>query len=126
MRAATLRQWSGTMTGRLEGKVALLTAAAAGIGRAAAEAFAAEGAKVIATETSASGVNSATMFWNVYRFSHAGWIPQKTPSSPIVIRIKNQPSRFRYANKFDTDRRDHDASDAAVLSVVVTASAFIY
>ena len=33
------------MAGRLEGKVALLTAAAAGIGRAAAEAFAAEGAQ---------------------------------------------------------------------------------
>jgi 2-keto-3-deoxy-L-fuconate dehydrogenase len=34
----------------LSGKVALLTAAAAGIGRATAEAFAAEGAKVIATD----------------------------------------------------------------------------
>lgn len=56
MRAATLRQWSGTMTGRLEGKVALLTAAAAGIGRAAAEAFAAEGAKVIATDLDLDGL----------------------------------------------------------------------
>jgi 2-keto-3-deoxy-L-fuconate dehydrogenase len=35
---------------RLKGKVALLTAAAAGIGRAAAEAFAREGAHVIATD----------------------------------------------------------------------------
>jgi 2-keto-3-deoxy-L-fuconate dehydrogenase len=35
---------------RLKGKVALLTAAAAGIGRATAEAFAAEGARVIATD----------------------------------------------------------------------------
>jgi 2-keto-3-deoxy-L-fuconate dehydrogenase len=35
---------------RLKGKVALLTAAAAGIGRATAQAFAAEGARVIATD----------------------------------------------------------------------------
>ena len=38
------------MTGRLEGKTALITAAAAGIGRASALAFAREGAKVIATD----------------------------------------------------------------------------
>jgi 2-keto-3-deoxy-L-fuconate dehydrogenase len=38
------------LSGRLAGKVALLTAAAAGIGRATAEAFAKEGAHVIATD----------------------------------------------------------------------------
>jgi 2-keto-3-deoxy-L-fuconate dehydrogenase len=38
------------MTGRLEGKRALVTAAAQGIGRAAALAFAAEGASVLATD----------------------------------------------------------------------------
>jgi 2-keto-3-deoxy-L-fuconate dehydrogenase len=38
------------MTGRLAGKVALVTAAGQGIGRAIAEAFVAEGAKVIATD----------------------------------------------------------------------------
>jgi 2-keto-3-deoxy-L-fuconate dehydrogenase len=38
------------MTDRLKGKKALLTAAAAGIGRATAEAFAREGAEVIATD----------------------------------------------------------------------------
>ena len=35
---------------RLAGKTALITAAGAGIGRAAAEAFAREGARVIATD----------------------------------------------------------------------------
>jgi 2-keto-3-deoxy-L-fuconate dehydrogenase len=44
------------MAGRLKGKVALLTAAAAGIGRATAEAFAAEGAKVIATDLNLDGL----------------------------------------------------------------------
>jgi 2-keto-3-deoxy-L-fuconate dehydrogenase len=39
-----------SMTGRLQGKRALITAAAQGIGRASAEAFAREGADVIATD----------------------------------------------------------------------------
>ncbi len=42
------------MTGRLEGKVAFMTAAAQGIGRATALAYAAEGARVIATDLNAA------------------------------------------------------------------------
>ena len=42
------------MSGRLKGKVALLTAAAAGIGRATAQAFHDEGARVIATDLDVS------------------------------------------------------------------------
>jgi len=44
------------MSGRLQGKTAVITAAAAGIGRATAEAFAREGARVIATDIDASGL----------------------------------------------------------------------
>ena len=44
------------MGGRLEGKTALVTAAAAGIGRATALAFAAEGARVIAIDIDAAGL----------------------------------------------------------------------
>src|ERR1700744_729247 len=44
------------MAGRLAGKVAVLTAAAAGIGRATAEAYAREGARVIATDIDVAGL----------------------------------------------------------------------
>lgn len=43
-------------TGRLRGKVAVVTGAAAGIGRATAERFAAEGAHLIATDIDAAGL----------------------------------------------------------------------
>lgn len=46
------------MTGRLQGKTALITAAANGIGRASVEAFAAEGAQVIATDINADALKS--------------------------------------------------------------------
>jgi 2-keto-3-deoxy-L-fuconate dehydrogenase len=52
------------VSGRLSGKVALLTAAAAGIGRATAEAFVAEGATVIATDIALekmAGIEGATL-----------------------------------------------------------------
>jgi 2-keto-3-deoxy-L-fuconate dehydrogenase len=45
------------MAGRLAGTVALLTAAEAGIGRATAEAFAREGARVIATDIDVAGLD---------------------------------------------------------------------
>ena len=45
------------MSGRLQNKVALVTAAGQGIGRAIAEAFIAEGGKVIATDLADDKLN---------------------------------------------------------------------
>src|SRR5579871_3647125 len=44
------------MSGRLQGKTAVITAAGAGIGRATAEAFSREGARVIATDIDERGL----------------------------------------------------------------------
>jgi 2-keto-3-deoxy-L-fuconate dehydrogenase len=49
-----------TLAGRLRGKVALVTAAGQGIGRAIAQAFAAEGATVIATDIDADKLKGLT------------------------------------------------------------------
>jgi NAD(P)-dependent dehydrogenase (short-subunit alcohol dehydrogenase family) len=48
------------MSNRLEGKVALITAAGQGIGRAIAEAFGKEGGKVIATDVAEDKVREVT------------------------------------------------------------------
>jgi NAD(P)-dependent dehydrogenase (short-subunit alcohol dehydrogenase family) len=46
------------MTRRLEGKVALITGAGSGMGRAAAELFASEGAKIVVTDVADEGGNA--------------------------------------------------------------------
>ncbi len=46
------------MTGRLDGKVALITGAGSGMGRAAAELFAREGAKIVVTDVVDDGGNA--------------------------------------------------------------------
>ena len=76
-----------TMTGRLTGKRALVTAAGQGIGRATALAMAAEGAEVYATDingdslASLSGENGITTFCLLY-----------TSPSPRDMRRSRMPS----------------------------------
>jgi 3(or 17)beta-hydroxysteroid dehydrogenase len=48
----------GARAGRLAGRVALITGAASGIGRATAAVFHAEGAKVIATDRNEAGLKT--------------------------------------------------------------------
>jgi NAD(P)-dependent dehydrogenase (short-subunit alcohol dehydrogenase family) len=43
-------RWEECMTGRLEGKVAVITGAASGIGRASVDLFVSEGARVVAAD----------------------------------------------------------------------------
>ncbi|MHA4915641.1 SDR family NAD(P)-dependent oxidoreductase, partial [Enterococcus faecium] len=61
----TMSKTSNVRAGRLEGKTAVVTAAANGIGRATTEMFVAEGARVLATDIDAEGLKSvsATSDW---------------------------------------------------------------
>jgi NAD(P)-dependent dehydrogenase (short-subunit alcohol dehydrogenase family) len=52
-------EWIHEMTDRFSGKVALVTGAASGIGRAAATAFAAEGARVVLADRDRDGAEAA-------------------------------------------------------------------
>ena len=58
------------MSGRLEGRTALVTAAAAGIGRASALAMAREGARVWATDIDDSGLASLARGTYVVKHAH--------------------------------------------------------
>jgi 2-keto-3-deoxy-L-fuconate dehydrogenase len=80
---------------RLAGKTAFLTAAAAGIGRATALAYAREGASVIATDIDAAGLDSLkkeqpqieTAQLDVLNAEHCASIPKRWPRIDVLLNI---------------------------------------
>ncbi len=87
------------MTGRLEGKVALITGAAGGVGRAQAIRFAQEGADIIAVDLAAAPERTTT----------PGVAPQTLADT--VRAVEEVGRRIR---AFEADVRDQRALDAAV------------
>ena len=56
---------TGEGPGRLRGKSALITGAAAGIGRAAAELFAREGARLVLADINTDGLSARRIRWRM-------------------------------------------------------------
>src|SRR6476620_7278842 len=81
--------------GRLAGKTAFLTAAAAGIGRATALAYAREGASVIATDIDAAGLDSLkkeqpgieTAHLDVLHAGQCAEIPHRWPRIDVLLNV---------------------------------------
>ena len=98
------------MTGRLEGQVAIVTGASRGIGRAIAQAYAAEGAKVAVLGRTVDGLHEtvrlcAGLPGTALAFALAGagvagcWQPARTPAlkttSPSMNRIISPYQEFK-------------------------------
>src|SRR4029079_3022553 len=83
------------MAGRLEGKTAFLTATAAGIGRATALAYAREGARVIATDIDAAGLDALrqeapqieTAVLDVLDPAQCGTIATRWPDINVLVNV---------------------------------------
>ena len=76
------------MSGRLAGKTALITAAGQGIGRATAELFIAEGARVIATDIDAgklTGMAGETLALNVRDAAAVAGLPNATGPVDVLV-----------------------------------------
>jgi 2-keto-3-deoxy-L-fuconate dehydrogenase len=115
------------MAGRLNGKTAFITAAAAGIGRASAELFVAEGAKVIATdidEAKLVGLKGATVRTLDVRSSDAVSAMAKEVG-PVDI-LLNCAGWVHHGTVLDCSEEDWDRSfDLNVKSMHRTIKAFL-
>ncbi|WP_439574976.1 SDR family oxidoreductase [Phreatobacter sp.] len=115
------------MAKRLQGKVALVTAAANGIGRAIAEAFAAEGAKVIATDIDKAKLDgiprARKLKLDVTSTRQVEALAAKT--GPIDILV-NAAGWVHHGQVLDTAEADWDRSfDLNVKSMHRTIRAFL-
>ena len=102
------------MTGRLEGKVALITGAGSGMGRAAAELFAAEGAQVVVSDVdeqagddAVAAIRAAGGDATFVRANVAEWndcqamVATATDSrTPCKLRFSTSPSTGSFLNPF--------------------------
>ncbi|MCC7346265.1 MAG: SDR family oxidoreductase [Variibacter sp.] len=115
------------MAGRLAGKVAFITAAGQGIGRATAELFVAEGARVIATdvdESKLAGLKGATVRKLDVRSTEAVNAMAKE-FSPVDI-LMNCAGWVHHGTVLDTDDAAWDRSfDLNVKSIHRTIQAFL-
>lgn len=115
------------MVGRLQGKTAFITAAAAGIGRATAETFVAEGARVIATdldEAKLAGIKGATLARLDVRSSEAVATAAKQ-YGPVDI-LMNCAGWVHHGTVLDCSEEDWDRSfDLNVKSMHRTIKAFL-
>ena len=99
------------MAGRLQGKVAVVTAAGQGIGRAIAEAFVAEGAKVWATDVDAAKVEdiagAESRKLDVFSTAAVEALARETGQIEILV---NAAGYVHHGTIFDCDEKAWDFS----------------
>lgn len=114
------------MAGRLQGKTALVTAAGQGIGRAIAEAFVREGARVIATDLDTAkleGFPGAAHKLDVRSSEAVAALAKEIGPVDVLV---NAAGYVHQGNIFDTSEKDWDFSfDLNVKAMHRTISAFL-
>jgi 2-keto-3-deoxy-L-fuconate dehydrogenase len=115
------------MSGRLKGKTAFITAAAAGIGRTSAETFIAEGAKVFATdidEAALKGIKGASLHkLDVTSTDAVNALAKEVGPVDILV---NAAGWVHHGTALDTKEQDWDRSfDLNVKSMHRTIQAFL-
>jgi len=119
------------MSGRLQGKRAFVTAAAAGIGRASALAFAREGASVVATDIDAAGLaslakESASISTRVLDARDFAAIRAAAAEAGEIDILLNAAGFVHQGTLIDCDEKAWDFSfDLNVKSVYRTLHAFL-